>query len=94
MHHLSGLRRLQSQLARHQVDAFRVTQGSVFQVELAVHFHHAVALNLQGLDLVSVFDRLEVLPGIRHDQQEQAGQRHGEVPHFAAAARIFHLHQA
>src|ERR1019366_565911 len=40
-----------------------------------------------------VFDRLEVLPGIREDEQKQERQCCAELLHFAIAARIFHLDQ-
>ena len=49
---------------------------------------------LQCFDLVAVLDGLEMLPGISHDQQEQAGQRNSKLSHLAAALRILHFHQA
>ena len=94
MHHLSRLRRLQAQLAGHRVDPLGIAQGCIFEMKLTIHLDHAVALNLQRFDLVAVLDRLEMLPGVSHDQQEQAGQRNAELAHLAAAARIFDLHQA
>src|SRR6266446_3281110 len=59
-----------------------------------IHFRHAVAFDLQRLDLVAVLDGLEMLPGVGHHQQEQAGESDAELAHLAAAARIFQLHEA
>src|SRR6267143_3717951 len=59
-----------------------------------IHFRHAVAFDLQRLDLVAVLDGLEMLPGVGHHQQEQAGESDAELAHLSAAARIFQLHEA
>jgi hypothetical protein len=53
-----------------------------------------LALRSQSLDLVSVFDRPEMLQRVSHDQQEQATQRQSKLLHLAFAARIFDFHQA
>lgn len=93
MHHLSGLGRLQAKPASHRVNALGIAQGCVFEMKFAIHLDHSVTLNLQRFDLIAVLNRLEMLPGVSHDQQEQAGKRKAELPHLARSTSIFDLHE-
>ena len=77
--HLSGLRRLQSQLARQRIDSFGIAQRRLFQPQCVIDFQSCLALDLQRFDLVAVLDGLEMLPGVSHDQQEQAAERDAEL---------------
>src|SRR5438309_6040520 len=92
--HLACLRRLQSQPSCQHVDSLRITQRGFFEPKRSIHFDQAIALCSQRLDLVSVLDGLEVLPGKCHNQQKQTAERKGELFHLAAAVWIFNFHQA
>ena len=60
-HHLAGLRRIQTQLAGHLIDAVRIAKLRFGEPQLAVLFLEQSALLLLGLDPVSIFNGAEVL---------------------------------
>src|SRR5215470_3134487 len=72
--HLPSLRRLQSQPSCQQVDPLRITQGGFCKPKCAIHLNQTIALRSQRLELVSVLDGLEMLPGECHYQQKQAAE--------------------
>src|ERR1700680_3084836 len=90
---LARFRRTQSDPPRNHINALRIAQGGVLQPQGPIHLGQAADLTLRRFDLITVLNGLEMLPGIRKNQQEQAHQRRTKLLHFPVAPRIFHLHQ-
>src|SRR5579863_7192753 len=67
---LPWFRRHQAQAPRHHIDALRITQRRLGQAQCAVHLRKVAELALRRLDLITVFNGLEVLPCISEHQQE------------------------
>src|ERR1039458_9570429 len=91
--HLSRFRWDQTDAPGQHVNPLGIAQRSIFQAQRMVHLGSLTEFTLGRFDLVAVLDRLEVLPGISKDQQEQASQRGTKLLHLAVAPRIFHLDQ-
>src|ERR1039457_6706643 len=91
--HLSRFRWDQTDAPGQHVNPLGIAQRSIFQAQRMVHLGSLTEFTLGRFDLVAVLDRLEVLPGISKDQQEQASQRGTKWLHLAVAPRIFHLDQ-
>ena len=70
--HLSRLRRHQPHAPRQHINALGIAQRRIFQPQRVVHLRQLAEFPLRRFDLVAVLNRLEMLPGISKDQQEQA----------------------
>src|SRR5579864_2341813 len=94
VHHLSGFGRDQTHAARQHVNPFWIAQRGVFEAQSVVHFGQSAKFEFGRLDLITVLDGFEVLPGVGEDEQEQAGKGRAELLHLAVTAGILHLDQA
>src|SRR5579864_986021 len=91
--HLPRLRRHQPHSPRHHINPLRIAQRSMFQPQRPIHLRQPAELTLRRLDLISVLNRLEMLPCISEHQQKQHRQRRPKLLHLAIPPRIFYLNQ-
>ena len=68
--HLPRLRRHQSHAPRQHINALGIAQRSIFQPQRVIHLRLVAEFALRRLDLITVLNRLEMLPRISKDQQE------------------------
>src|SRR5260370_19521691 len=93
LHHLSRVRGFQTQLPCHEIDSSRIAQSRLFQLEGAVCLDQTFTLDLLRFNLIAILQSTEVLPGVKHHDNEERVHRRGEDTDLPPAPWIRHSPQ-